>query len=974
VLFAIGSLVKARDREWVVLPDSTDDMLILRPLGGTEDEVTGIFLPLEPVEPAQFELPDPQKLGDYRSCRMLRDAVRLGFRSSAGPFRSFAKLAVEPRPYQLVPLLMALKLEPVRLLIADDVGIGKTVEACLIAKELMDRGEVDRLAVLCPPHLAEQWQSELKGKFHIDAELVLPSTATRLERNCRLGQSLFDLYPYVIVSTDFIKSEHRRDEFLRTCPELVIVDEAHTCAFAGEGRGGKHQRHQLIKGLADAPDRHLILVTATPHSGKEAAFRSLLALLNPDFADLPEELGGKENEPIRRQVAAHFVQRRRGDIRSYLDADTPFPERLEADETYSLSPEYKKLFDRILNYARETVQSPDANSRHRQRVRWWSALGLLRSLASSPAAAATTLRNRADTLDTETSEEADEVGRRTVMDLMDDDAKEGIDIVPGADISELVSRGIANSQEANSEIANSGIEDPLLATRYSATHSPYSSTRLKQMAREAENLKGSKDAKLQKIITLVKDFLKKGFQPIIFCRFIPTAEYVAEELRSSLRNVEVVAVTGTLPPAEREERVEQLAKSPQRVLVCTDCLSEGINLQTYFNAVIHYDLSWNPTRHEQREGRVDRYGQPQDKVRVLTYYGVDNQIDGIVLDVLIRKHRSIRSSLGISVPVPVDTDQVVEAIFEGLLLRDQSSNSSDQLSLFEEDFFKPQKEQFFSQWEAASEREKRSRNTMFSQEGIKVEEVVRELQAIRSAIGSSVDVAAFTEAAFKVHQAVVSETPTKALAFDLSETPQALKDAIGGQESFQARFELPIQDGQLYLNRTHPIVEGLATHVMDTALDSMVESVARRCGVIRTNQVTRRTTLLLTRFRFHIIAKQGDEENPLLAEDCQVLAFTGSPEKAEWLEPEQAEELLTATPDGNISADQATTFLQKVIDQFDQLGPYLEGVAQQRGNDLLEAHRRVRSAAKLKGVRYRVEPQLPPDVLGVYMFLPVPRT
>jgi superfamily II DNA or RNA helicase len=940
--FAVGSLVKARDREWVVLPESTEEMLILRPLGGTEDEVTGIFLPLEPVEPAQFELPDPSQLGDYRSCRMLRDAVRLGFRSSAGPFRSFAKLAVEPRPYQLVPLLMALKLEPVRLLIADDVGIGKTVEAALVAKELIDRGEVDRLAILCPPHLAEQWQSELQSKFHIDAELVLPSTATRLERSCRLGQSLFDLYPYVIVSTDFIKSEHRRDEFLRTCPELVIVDEAHTCAFAGEGRSGKHQRHQLIKGLADAPNRHLILVTATPHSGKEAAFRSLLSLLNPDFANLPEELGGKDNEAIRRQVAAHFVQRRRGDIRTYLDADTPFPTRLEAEDTYTLSPEYKKLFDRILNYARETVQDPDGGNRHRQRVRWWSALGLLRSLASSPAAAATTLRNRADTLDTQTPEEADEIGRRAVMDLMDDDAKEGLDVVPGSDIGELT------------------------------TDVQRHRDRILRMAREAEGLKGKKDAKLQKIIALAKGFLKDGFQPIIFCRFIPTAEYVADELRNSLRGVEVVAVTGTLPPAEREERVEQLSQSPQRVLVCTDCLSEGINLQAHFNAVIHYDLSWNPTRHEQREGRVDRYGQPQDKVRVLTYYGTDNQIDGIVLNVLIRKHRSIRSSLGISVPVPVDTDQLIEAIFEGLLLRGQTASASDQLSLFDKDAFKPQKDQFFSQWEAASEREKRSR-TMFAQETIKVEEVMQELQAIRSAIGSSVDVAAFTESAFRVHQAVISETPTKALAFDLSETPQALKDAIGDRKVFQARFELPVQDGQLYLNRTHPIMEGLATHVMDTALDAISDSVARRCGVIRTGKVERRTTLLLTRFRFHIIAKQGDEENPLLAEDCQVLAFAGSADKAEWLEPAQAEALLEATPDANITADQATGFLQKVIDQFDYLSPHLEAVAQQRGNDLLDAHRRVRSASKLRGIRYRVEPQLPPDILGIYMFLPIPR-
>lgn len=262
--FAVGSLVKARGREWVVLPESDEQMLLLRPLGGSEDEVAGIFLPLERVEPARFDLPDHAQVGDYRSCRLLRDAVRLGFRSSAGPFRSFGHIAVEPRPYQLVSLLMALKLDPVRLLIADDVGIGKTIEACLIVRELLDRGEVARMAVLCPPQLAEQWQSELQEKFHLDAELVLSSTASRLERNCRLGQSLFEHYPYVVVSTDFIKADRRRDEFLRACPELVIVDEAHTCAYAGEGRGGRHQRYQLVSSLAQQKDRHLILVTATP--------------------------------------------------------------------------------------------------------------------------------------------------------------------------------------------------------------------------------------------------------------------------------------------------------------------------------------------------------------------------------------------------------------------------------------------------------------------------------------------------------------------------------------------------------------------------------------------------------------------------------------------------------------------------------------------------------------------------------------
>jgi len=192
--YAVGSLVKARDREWVVLPDSEDDFIVLRPLGGSEHEITGISTTLESIEPASFSLPNPDHPGDYYSCHLLRNAIKLGFRSSAGPFRSFARIAVDPRPYQLVPLLIALKQHPIRMLIADDVGSGKTIEAGLIVRELMDRGEIQRLAVLCPSQLAEQWQAELSSKFHIDAELVLTSTATRLEKQCRVGQSLFDYY------------------------------------------------------------------------------------------------------------------------------------------------------------------------------------------------------------------------------------------------------------------------------------------------------------------------------------------------------------------------------------------------------------------------------------------------------------------------------------------------------------------------------------------------------------------------------------------------------------------------------------------------------------------------------------------------------------------------------------------------------------------------------------------------------------
>ncbi len=945
--YTVGSLVKARGREWVVLPDSTDDLLVLRPLGGSDDEIAGIYIPLEPVTPATFDLPDPSQVGDYRSARLLRDAVRLGFRSSAGPFRSFARVGFEPRPYQLVPLLMALKLDPIRLLVADDVGIGKTIEAGLIARELLDRGEIERLAVLCPPPLAEQWQSELREKFHIEAELVLPSTAARLERNLSLGESLFERYPFVIVSMDYIKSDRRREEFKRACPEFIIVDEAHTCAYGAE-RGGRHQRFEMVRGLAQNPNRHIVLVTATPHSGKEEAFRSLLTFLDKEFDDLPEDLTGEENLRHRKRLAQHFIQRRRGDIQNYLDSQTPFPKREDREDSYKLSPEYKRLFERVLDYARESVLDATGGQFH-QRVRWWSALALLRSLASSPAAAAATLRNRAAPAEAENPEEADEIGRRTILDIIVDESADGSDVTPGSDPGGEEDEGQRNRR------------------------------RLLDMARAADELLGEKDEKLKKAVDLIKGLLSEGYHPIIFCRFIPTAEYVAAELRTRLpKDVEVMAVTGLLPPESRVETIRQLCESKKHVLVATDCLSEGINLQEHFDAILHYDLSWNPTRHEQRDGRIDRYGQPSPTVRVLTYYGLDNQIDGVVLDVLLRKHRTIRSSLGISVPVPVNTEQVVEAIFEGLLLKSNPNVLQGYLPGFDE-YIKPQKDDLYGKWEAASEREKRSR-TLFAQETIKVDEVARELHAVQAAIGSGVDVADFTRRTLAVFGA--QTTGTDPLDTNLTEASSALKDVLAQSSGFELknpkfrfRFNQPIQEDEHYLQRTHPFVETLANHVLETALDPLSGDAvrypaARRCGAIRTKAVDKRTTLLLVRFRYHIIQTQNNVERPLLAEDCRLLAFSGSPQSAVWLEENEADKLLLAQPDGNIATDQAAEFVGRVIDGFELLRSRLDQAAIQRGEELLDAHQRVRLATRTRNVRYRVEPQLPPDILGIYIFLP----
>ena len=392
--FKPGDLVRARDREWVVLPEARKDVLKLRPLGGAENDSTLVYLPLEPEPPvaATFCLPDPDQPGSNEAALLLRDALRLKLRAGAGPFRSFGNLNVEPRAYQLVPLLMALRLDVIRLLVADDVGIGKTIEAGLIARELLDRGEIERLAVICPPHLCEQWQQELAEKFSIDAEVVRTGTATRLERGLRPDESVFEVYPFTVVSLDYIKSDRRRSDFLRACPEFVIVDEAHTCVQSNTNT--RHQRYQLLKGLAESePQRSMVFLTATPHSGDDAAFHNLLGLLEPKFYNLAELPEGEERRLLREDLALHFVQRRRGDIAEWND-NTGFPTRESRETTYQLTGDWGKLFDDVLAYARTMIRRAERGTQLEQRMSWWAALALLRCVSSSPAAASLALRTR----------------------------------------------------------------------------------------------------------------------------------------------------------------------------------------------------------------------------------------------------------------------------------------------------------------------------------------------------------------------------------------------------------------------------------------------------------------------------------------------------------------------------------------------------------------------------------------------------
>jgi len=945
--YPAGSLVNARGRDWLVLPGSPQGTLLVRPLGGHEHENTVLLPEIDDFAAATFEPPTVDDRGDAGRARLLRDALRLSFRASGGPFRSFARLAVSPRNYQLVPLMMAANQDVTRLLIADGVGIGKTVEAGLIAAELLATGEAQRLAVLCSPQLAPQWQGELRHKFGIDAHLLLPSTVNRLMRGVPFGSNVYQHYPYLVISTDFIKQKSRRDEFALHCPELVIVDEAHTCvASAGVGKSSQaHLRYALLRKLADDQQRHLLLLTATPHSGDDSAWQSLIGLLDDRLGDLPADLSGRDREDDRKLLAKYMIQRQRADIREYLDEDTPFPDRETTETAYKLTAGYRQLFDDVMDYVREQVADPKLSA-VRQRVRWWSAIALLRCLASSPAAAEQTLLNRSAVAAAEDENEVDAYAETRVLDTDLDDTLEAEDVTVGADTGDT------------------------------DTPDTKSRKRLRELASAAAALKGPRsDAKLKRLIPLLKELLDEGYHPIVFCRYIPTADYLAEHLSSALSKVndlKIDAVTGTLPPEERESRVDTLsAHDGPRLLIATDCLSEGVNLQDGFSAVVHYDLAWNPTRHEQREGRVDRFGQQAPTVRTVTYYGEDNGIDGIVLQVLIRRHENIKRSIGVSVPIPVDSTTVMKAIWESLLLR---GKEAEQLTLdFAEATSKSLAEQIEVEWTNAAEREKASR-TRFRQAGLKPDTVEHALTEVRRALGGPADVETFTRTALSILGAPISDTDDGFTAV-ITALPAAVRDQLPPTKSGRLHFHrsLPVPAGHSVLTRTDATVDALSRYVLDAALDSRLDPSARparRAGVMRTSGVNKVTTLLMARHRLEITIPGSAGTVTQVAEEAKFLAFTTSGDTLAWLPQAEVDALLSLTPSGNVDDALARMQLGRALGRLEALAKHLTTTGEDAAKDLVSEHQAVRSASKSGGRAPTVRFLPPADVLGIYVFLP----
>ena len=929
--------------------------MVLKPLGGTDAETVGIYLPLYgdqlTIKPYSFRKPSIEDLsrGYQSAARTLYDACRLSFRDIAGPFQCLGRLSFEPRPYQLVPLILALKQDRIRLLISDDVGIGKTLESLLIAKELLDRHEINRFAVVCLPHLCEQWQNEIKDKFGLDAEIIRSSTVSRLEKKLRADQNIFRDIPFQVISVDYIKQKERIGIFLEHCPDFIIVDEVHTCARPKGANTSQQQRYNLLHRLSQNHDKQLVMLTATPHSGHNEEFQSLLGLLKPEFETYELDTAAQ-----REELSHFFIQRRRADIRQYLGGEVVFPERLQLDnnEDYSFAPEYRQLLNELINYIKEGIQSVKDADKRKQRYVYWDLLALMRGVMSSPDAGISMLQNKiAKNEDDSSAEEGiDDSGNvytfnDTLKDLLNAD-----DIVPEA--YETVSRS--------------------------------DKTRFKEFIASLKHIKDSgADNKVAKALENVAFALDNNMSPIVFCQYIQTAEYVgnfiSERLAANQKTKDVVVgtITSRLSDEERKTRIDELSTHSRHVLVCTDCLSEGVNLQQGFDAIIHYDLPWNPNRVEQRNGRIDRFGQTSKSVLISTMYAENNPVDNIVLNVLYKKQDEIKKRLGVYLPIADNDASLMESIMERIMtINAPSQTDFMQMSLFDtEDFFIEERKERELQLKRIEDNEKLS-HTYFAHNNKQMDptRLAASLEEAKAVIGGVKDTENFVITELRGAGVSLNSDGNMSYHFNMLELPSNLRHyftGVGSSGLVKISFASPTPKGYMYIGRNHIFVEDLSRAVVNDTINGG-NLAASRAMVMQTADVSVKTTILLMRVR-SVIRDKKETSRELVGEEMIFFGYRGDINRHDFLAQDESKLLfLAAQASGNIDElSQKTIFRAELQWSRDEAGlrKHTDEVAMERANHLVDAFTQYRTY--LNAAEYQVvEPVLPMDMIAAYIFLP----
>jgi SNF2 family DNA or RNA helicase len=588
---------------------------------------------------------------DGKLFRLASEALRIRLAHLFDPYLAVHTSNLEPLPHQIRAVYGdMLPRQPLRFLLADDPGAGKTIMAGLLIKELIVRSDLGRCMIVVPGSLVEQWQDELAQKLGLDFEIITRDTieASRsgnpfAEKNlilCRLDQ---------LSRNDDVQAKLEQTDW-----DLVVVDEAHKMSAHFYGTEVEETKRYKLGRLLGSLARHFLLMTATPHSGKAEDFQLFMALLDPDRFEGKPRKGAKQLDAqglMRRMVKEELLT---------FEGKPLFPERRAYTVTYGLSPEEARLYAEVTDYVREEMNRAERLQREgegrRGTVVGFALTVLQRRLASSPEAIYQSLRRRRERLETRLNEER--LGRRgaVALDFTEElEAPEDPDDLAEAEREELEER-VVDQASAAQTIAELEAEIATLRD-------------LEELARRVRH--AGTDAKWTEMAKLLQDGKAEMFDDggnrrklIVFSEHRDTLNYLTERIRVLIGKPEaVVTIHGGMHREARRDAQEAFRQKPEvSVLVATDAAGEGVNLQRA-HLLVNYDLPWNPNRIEQRFGRIHRIGQTE-VCHMWNLVAVETR-EGQVFERLLVKLSEQSKALGGRV-----FDVLGDEIFEEASLRD----------------------------------------------------------------------------------------------------------------------------------------------------------------------------------------------------------------------------------------------------------------------------------------------------------------
>jgi superfamily II DNA or RNA helicase len=529
--------------------------------------------------------------GDADRLRLVSEAYRIHLAHLFDPYLAVHTSAIEPLPHQISAVYQEmLPRLPLRYILADDPGAGKTIMTGLLLKELHARGDLKRCMIVTPGSLAEQWQDELFRKFDLRFEIL---TNDRIES--AVSGNIFSEVNHCIVRLDKLsRNEDIQQKLKVTDWDLIVCDEAHKMSATVWGGEVRQTKRFRLGRLLSSITRHFLLLTATPHNGKEEDFQLFMSLIDQDRFEGAVRSGNRAvdvSDVMRRMVKEELLR---------FDGTPLFPERIAYTVNYDLSPLEAKLYTAVTDYVREEFNRADQLGGERKNTVGFALTILQRRLASSPEAIFQSLKRRRERLEYRLSEER--LGFRAseyAVSLYDDYDE---DDLPSSELEEAEEQVVdqATAAQTISEL------EAEIAT-------------LKELERKANEVRMSgEDRKWDELSKLLQDndnmFGSDGLREklIIFTEHRDTLRYLTEKIRSLLGNDEaVVTIHGGLLRDERRKIQELFTQDKDvRILIATDAAGEGINLQRA-HLMINYDLPWNPNRLEQRFGRIHRIGQTE---------------------------------------------------------------------------------------------------------------------------------------------------------------------------------------------------------------------------------------------------------------------------------------------------------------------------------------------------------------------------